>query len=98
MLTAAHFASHAKLYQEVSAQAVTLRELLATTLGVGAGSTACQQCHHRAGPQLRGDYEQANAHGQKVQAAGSNMAGTDSTVGSIGLGRHENLAVPLGVG
>ncbi len=38
MLTAAHFASHARLYQEVSAQAASLRELLATTLGVSAGS------------------------------------------------------------
>jgi hypothetical protein len=27
-------------------------------------------------------YEQANAHGQKVQSAGSNMAQTDSAVGS----------------
>ncbi|MCV7312847.1 type VII secretion protein EsxI [Mycobacterium paraffinicum] len=27
-------------------------------------------------------YEQANAHGQKVQSAGSNMASTDSAVGS----------------
>jgi PE family len=38
MLTATHFASHARLYQEVSAQAVALRDLLATTLGVSAGS------------------------------------------------------------
>jgi hypothetical protein len=38
MLTAAHFASHARLYQEVSAQAASLRELLATTLGASAGS------------------------------------------------------------
>ncbi len=38
MLTAAHFASHARLYQEVSAQAAALRELLATTLGVSAAS------------------------------------------------------------
>ncbi|OBA69139.1 PE family protein [Mycobacterium sp. 1554424.7] len=38
MLTAAHFASHARLYQEVSAQAAALRDLLATTLGVSAGS------------------------------------------------------------
>jgi hypothetical protein len=38
VLTAAHFASHARLYQEVSAQAATLRELLATTLGISAGS------------------------------------------------------------
>jgi hypothetical protein len=27
-------------------------------------------------------YEQAGAHGQKVLAAGGNMAGTDSAVGS----------------
>ncbi len=27
-------------------------------------------------------HEQANAHGQKVQAAGNNMAQTDSAVGS----------------
>jgi hypothetical protein len=27
-------------------------------------------------------YEQANPHGQKVPTAASNMAGTDSTVGS----------------
>ncbi|OBK46937.1 PE family protein [Mycobacterium sp. 1081908.1] len=38
MLTAAHFASHARLYQEVSAQAAAMRDLLATTLGVSAGS------------------------------------------------------------
>jgi PE family protein len=38
MLTAAHFASHARLYQEVSAQAAALRDLLATTLGVSAAS------------------------------------------------------------
>ena len=37
-LTAAHFASHARLYQEVSAQAAAMRELLATTLAVSAGS------------------------------------------------------------
>ncbi|MCV7031363.1 type VII secretion protein EsxI [Mycobacterium sherrisii] len=29
-----------------------------------------------------GIYEQANQHGQKVQTAGSNMASTDSAVGS----------------
>jgi len=27
-------------------------------------------------------YEQANAHGQKVQTAGNNMFNTDSSVGS----------------
>lgn len=43
MLTAAQFASHARLYQEVSAQATALRELLATTLGVSAGSYAATE-------------------------------------------------------
>ncbi len=43
MLTAAHFASHARLYQEVSAQAAALRDLLATTLGVSAGSYAATE-------------------------------------------------------
>jgi PE family len=38
LLTAAHFVSHARLYQEVSAQVAALRELLATTLGASAGS------------------------------------------------------------
>ncbi|WP_068189428.1 PE family protein [Mycobacterium sp. UM_CSW] len=38
MLTAAQFASHARLFQEVSAQAAAMRELLAATLGVSAGS------------------------------------------------------------
>jgi hypothetical protein len=33
-------------------------------------------------PAVRVIYEQANAHRQKVQTAGSNMAGTDGTVGS----------------
>jgi pectin methylesterase-like acyl-CoA thioesterase len=38
LLTAAHFATHAKLYQEVSAQAAALRDQLATVLAVSAGS------------------------------------------------------------
>ena len=40
LLTAAQFASHARLYQEVSTQAATVREQLATTLGISAGSYA----------------------------------------------------------
>ncbi|HWF28266.1 MAG TPA: PE family protein [Mycobacterium sp.] len=43
MLTAAQFASHARLYQEISAQAVTIREQLATTLGISAGSYAATE-------------------------------------------------------
>jgi hypothetical protein len=38
--------------------------------------------HHRLGPNFQVIYEQANAHGQKVQSAGNNMATTDSAVGS----------------
>src|SRR5262245_39000875 len=38
MLTAAQFASHATRYQEISAQAAAVRQQLATTLGISAGS------------------------------------------------------------
>jgi PE family len=38
MLTAAQFASHATLYQEISAQAATIREQFAAILGISAGS------------------------------------------------------------
>jgi hypothetical protein len=37
-LTAAQFASHARLYQEISAQAAAMREQFATILGLSAGS------------------------------------------------------------
>src|ERR1700743_354249 len=40
LLTAAQFASHARLYQEVSTQAATVPQQLATTLGICAGSYA----------------------------------------------------------
>lgn len=43
ILTAAQFASHARLYQEISAQAATVREQLATTLGISAGSYAATE-------------------------------------------------------
>ncbi|WP_156763400.1 WXG100 family type VII secretion target, partial [Mycobacterium scrofulaceum] len=48
----------------------------------GAGSMACQQFITDLGRNFQVIYEQANAHGQKVQTAGSNMASTDSAVGS----------------
>ncbi|OOK63919.1 putative ESAT-6-like protein 6 [Mycobacterium kansasii] len=38
--------------------------------------------HHPVGSQLPGDLRAGQRHGQKVQAAGSNMAQTDSAVGS----------------
>jgi hypothetical protein len=43
---------------------------------------ACQEFITQLGRNFQVIYEQANAHGQKVQSAGSNMASTDSAVGS----------------
>jgi uncharacterized protein YukE len=48
----------------------------------GAGSMACQQFITDLGRNFQVIYEQANAHGQKVQSAGNNMSTTDSAVGS----------------
>ena len=43
MLTATQFAAHAQLYQGVSAQAAAVQDMLATTLGVSAGSYAATE-------------------------------------------------------
>ncbi len=51
-----------------------------TTVASDSGDSACTAGPARAEFQVI--YEQANAHGQKVQAAGNNMAQTDSAVGS----------------
>ncbi|AKN17741.1 type VII secretion protein EsxI [Mycobacterium haemophilum DSM 44634] len=48
----------------------------------GQGSAACEQFITDLGRNFQTIYEQANAHGQKVQAAGNNMADTDRSVGS----------------
>ena len=48
----------------------------------GSGSVACQEFITQLGRQFQVIYEQANSHGQQVQNAGSNMASTDSAVGS----------------
>ncbi|MCV7340035.1 WXG100 family type VII secretion target [Mycobacterium haemophilum] len=48
----------------------------------GQGSAACEQFITDLGRNFQMIYEQANAHGQKVQAAGNNMADTDRSVGS----------------
>jgi uncharacterized protein YukE len=48
----------------------------------GAGSAACQQFITQLGRNFEVIYEQANAHGTKVQTAGGNMSSTDSAVGS----------------
>ncbi len=56
--------------------------LTASDFWGGAGSAACQGFITQLGRNFQVIYEQANAHGQKVQAAGNNMAQTDSAVGS----------------
>jgi len=56
--------------------------LLLVIFGAGAGSVACQEFITQLGRNFQVIYEQANAHGQNVQSAGSNMASTDSAVGS----------------
>ena len=47
-LTAAQFASHAELYQTVSAHAAAVQELLATMLGASAGSYAATEVANAA--------------------------------------------------
>ncbi len=63
-------------------QAGVRDELAAGDFGGGAGSVAGQDFITQLGRNFQLIYQQANAHGQKVQTAGSNMASTDSAVGS----------------
>ena len=67
---------------EAEHQAIIRDVIAAGDFWGGAGSTACQQFITELGRNFQVIYEQANAHGQKVQTAGSNMASTDSAVGS----------------
>ncbi|HTQ16658.1 PE family protein [Mycobacterium sp.] len=48
ILTAAQFASHGRRYQQISAQAAAVRDQLATTLGVSAGSYAATETANAA--------------------------------------------------
>jgi hypothetical protein len=43
LLTASQFAAHARLYQEIGAQAAAVQEQLATMLGISAGSYAATE-------------------------------------------------------
>jgi hypothetical protein len=43
---------------------------------------ACQEFITQLGRNFQVIYGQASAHGQRVQTAGTNMASTDSAVGS----------------
>ena len=47
-LTAAHFAAHGVLYQQLSAQATAIHELFVTTLGASAGSYAAAEAANAA--------------------------------------------------
>jgi uncharacterized protein YukE len=67
---------------EAEHQAIIRDALAAGDFWGGAGSTACQQFNTELGRNFQVIYEQANAHGAKVQTAGANMADTDSAVGS----------------
>src|SRR6201987_4841342 len=67
---------------EAEHQAIVRDVLAAGDFWGGAGSVACQEFITQLGRNFQVIYEQANAHGQKVQSAGSNMASTDSAVGS----------------
>ncbi len=67
---------------EAEHQAIIHDVLVAGDFWGGAGSAACQQFITELGRNFQVIYEQANAHGAKVQAAGNNMASTDAAVGS----------------
>ncbi|MEZ0365316.1 PE family protein [Mycobacterium sp. pUA109] len=47
-LTAAQFAAHASLYQQVSAQASAIHEMFVNTLGMSAGSYAATEAANAA--------------------------------------------------
>src|ERR1700761_3090503 len=47
-LTAAQFATHAEMYQVVSAQAAAIHEMFVTTLGLSAGSYAATEAANAA--------------------------------------------------
>ncbi|GLV09180.1 MULTISPECIES: WXG100 family type VII secretion target [Mycobacterium] len=63
-------------------QAIIRDVLAAGDFWGGAGSTACEEFITQLGRHFQVIYDQAHAHGCKVQTAGSNMASTDSAVGS----------------
>jgi uncharacterized protein YukE len=67
---------------EAEHQAIVRDVLAAGDFWGGAGSASCQEFITQLGRNFQVIYEQANTHGTKVQTAGSNMASTDSAVGS----------------
>jgi uncharacterized protein YukE len=67
---------------EAKHQAIIRDVLAAGDFWGGAGSASCQEFITQLGRNFQVTYQQANTHGTKVQTAGSNMASTDSAVGS----------------
>ena len=67
---------------EAEHQAIVQDVLAAGDFWGGAGSVACQEFVTALGRNFQVIYAQANAHGQKVQSVGNNMANTDAAVGS----------------
>lgn len=60
-----------------------IRDILAAeAFWGGSGSVACTEFIRQLGQNFQMIYQQANAHGAKVQAAGENMASTDGSVAS----------------
>jgi uncharacterized protein YukE len=67
---------------EAEHQAIVRDVLAAGDFWSGAGSVSCQEFITELGRNFQVIYQQANAHGSKVQTAGANMADTDTAVGS----------------
>jgi uncharacterized protein YukE len=67
---------------EAEHQAIIRDVLAAGDFWGGAGSAGCQEFITQLGRNFQVIYDQANAHGTKVQTASANMASTDSAVGA----------------
>lgn len=67
---------------EAEHQAIVSDVLAAGDFWGGSGSASCQEFITQLGRNFQVIYEQANAHGQKIQSAANNMASTDAAVGS----------------
>ena len=67
---------------EAEHQAIVHDVLAAGDFWGGSGSVACQEFVSQLGRNFAMISEQANAHGQRVQSDGNNMAHTEASVGS----------------
>ncbi len=68
---------------EAEHQSIVRDVLAAGDFWGGSGSVACQEFITQLGRNFQVIYEQANAHGQKVQTAGNNMNTTDNAITSL---------------